>query len=319
MILATICNIDKKSSSGLLLLDDDLSWCKSVVLPPEVPPAGITGMAISDRELILVSQNGVVVVLDRETLALKGATPPVLSRDTHSILLHEGKLYVMATGLNAVVVLSFDNWKVSSEQIYWNMCDIHHGVDIDHLNSLCLHEGKILISGFGPKSSRLWASAENGFVIDISSRRKLFEGLKQPHSLMSFHGSLLVCESAKCRVLDLSNGKESVLDGYVRGLCEGSKGLYAAVSKGRTVSKSTGLVTTNPQDEGDRHGCSGIFLINRDTFLVSKVFEISDLEFYDLATIGDEALSWPLLELYPAPTPDPISGQTPDQAISQSL
>lgn len=315
MILATICNIDNKSKSGLLLLDDQLSWCKSVELPPEVPQAGITGMALSDSELILVSQNGVVVVLDRNTLALKGATPPVLSRDTHSILLHEGKLYAMATGLNAVLVLSFENWKVSSEQIYWNMCEIHHGMDIDHLNSLCLHEGKILISGFGPKSSRLWASADNGFVIDIASRRKLFEGLKQPHSLLSSRGSLLICESAKCRVLDLATGKESVLDGYVRGLCEGSQGLYAAVSKGRTVSKSTGLVTTNPQDEGERHGRSGIYLINRDTFLISKVFEISDLEFYDLAVVGDEALSWPLGELYPAINQDP----TPDPAISPSL
>lgn len=293
-LLVSICNINGKSKSGLLLLDERLSSCRYLKLPNEVLQAGMTGIALSDQEIIVVSQDGPINVLDRKTFALKSVNPSQISKDTHSIMLHEGNLYAVATGLNAIVVMAFQDGKLSGERVYWEMSGTVVGTDSDHLNSICIHEGRILVTGFGLKSSKLWSTAMDGFVMDIHSGIKLFNNLSQPHTLTSCCRSLLLCESAKGRVLDLGRGRKVAVNGYARGLCEGPEGIYVAVSRGRTVSKSTGLIITNPQDEGAFQGQAGIYLIDRDTFCVKKTFEVGDFEFYDLAMVGDEALSWPL-------------------------
>jgi len=293
-LLASICNIRTEFKSGLLLLDENLSGYRYLKLPGDLPSSGMTGITMSDDQVIASSQGGIIVTLDKTTLALLDKRPPQIAKDTHSILLHDGKLYAVATGLNAVVVMNLQEGKVSSERIHWILSKESFGRDTDHLNSICFHDGKLLVSGFGPKSEKLWSSAQNGFVMDIASGEKLYEGFFQPHTLTSYNGSLLICESGKSRVLDLSRGKVANLDGYVRGLCEGPEGLYAAVSKGRTVSRSTGLITTNPDDGGNFEGRSAIYLIDRDTFDVRKVLETGDLEFYDLVIVGDQALSWPV-------------------------
>jgi len=293
-LLASICNIRTAFKSSLLLLDENLSEYRYLQLSKDLPPVGMTGITMSEERIMAASQEGVVVTLDKKTLALLGQRSPQISKDTHSILLHDGKLYAVATGLNAVVVMNLKKGEISSERIHWMLGKESFGRDEDHLNSICFHDGNLLVSGFGPKSEKLWSSAQNGFVVDIASGQKLHEGFFQPHTLTSYNGSLLICESGKSRVLDLSRGKVANLDGYVRGLCEGPEGLYAAVSKGRTVSRSTGLITTNPDDGGNFQGHSAIYLIDRDTFDVRKVLETGDLEFYDLVIVGDEALSWPV-------------------------
>lgn len=279
-----------------MLLDENLSGYRYLKLPTDLPSSGMTGITMSDDLVIVSSQGGIIVTLDRKTLALLDKRPPQVAKDTHSILLHGGNLYAVATGLNAVVIMDLKDRKVCSERTHWVLSKESFGRDVDHLNSICFHDGKLLVSGFGPKSEKLWSSAQNGFVMDVASGQKLYEGFFQPHTLTSYNGSLLICESGKCMVRDLSRGKVAVLDGYVRGLCQGPEGLYAAVSKGRTVSKSTGLITTNPDDGGNYQGRSAIYLIDRDTFDVRKVLETGDLEFYDLVIVGDEALSWPVYD-----------------------
>jgi hypothetical protein len=295
-ILASVCNAQAGLRSSLLLFDEALCGYSHLRLPDNAPSVGMTGVFVAKDEVIVSCQGGAIVVLDRETLFLKSRFSTKSPCDIHSILLSRDRLYAVATGINAVIAMGVENGKIKSEAVYWKYSEGSYGFDGDHVNSICIHDGRILVSAFGKKETSLWSSAQNGFVIDIESGRKLHEGLCQPHTLTSYGGSLLICESAKSRVLDLSRGRACVVDGYVRGLCGGPKGLYAAVSKGRTVSKSTGLVTMTPGEVGDPGGRSAIYLIDWETFEIKTVIEAGDFEFYDLAVVGDEAEAWPVLD-----------------------
>lgn len=296
-ILASLCNINDEVRSGLMVFEEDLSSYRHLKPPEGVPRVSITGIALSDDEIIASVQGGGILILDRKTLELKSSNPLGISLDTHSLLLHEERLYAVAAGINAVVSMDLKNGVIVSEEIFWKISDETDPSDNVHLNSICVHEGTLLVSGFGKRESCLWSSAKHGFVIDIKSRKVLHKDIHQPHTLMSYRGAILICESEKGRVLDLSNRKEAVVGGYVRGLCAGKEGLYAAVSRGRTVSRSTGLVLTNPGDEGDLKGYSAIYLIDQDTFTVKKAVETGEFEFYDLSIVGGEADDWPVHNL----------------------
>jgi hypothetical protein len=290
-ILASLCNIKSEYRSGLILLDEDLDSYQYIELPESVPRAGITGIAITKGELVIASQGGCISVLDRDTFSLLYSHIPKIISNVHSILMHDGVLYLVATNLNAIAAWKMDRKGVTDKRIYWRKKDAY-GWDIDHLNSICRYQGLMLVSGFGERDSSLWSSARKGFILDTGSGEVIYEGLCQPHSLTSCGDSLLLCESAKARVVDPVRGKSATLDGYVRGLCRGGKGLYAAGSKGRTISRSTGLMVTNPDEEGDPSGRSAIYLLDWDSFEVVKSIDLGNLEIYDLVLIGEEADHW---------------------------
>lgn len=295
-ILASLCNIGAGYKSGLILFDDDLNGYKYLQLPAQMPGSGITGIALTEGEIILASQGGCIAVLDRKTFTFLYSHVAEGVRNAHSALAHAGSLYVVMTAQNGVIAFDMNRQGLTKKRWHWRDLNAF-GSDIHHLNSICAYNDMIVISGFGKKESVLWSSAKNGYVLDTKSGKKLYEGLCQPHSLTSLDGSLLICESAKARVLDLASGKNIEIDGYLRGLCRGPRGIYVAGSKGRTVSKSTGLVVTNPDEGGEIYGRSAIYRLDRDAFKPQKSKDLGDLEIYDLVFVGDEANNWSVLDI----------------------
>jgi uncharacterized protein DUF4915 len=294
MILASLCNNGFDPRGSLLLIKEDLSSWRYVPHPKGVPKWGITGLSLSERYLALATQDGAVAILDRNNLSLKSRMSGNYLKNAHSILIDKDRLYAVSTGSDAVVAFDLVDGVLKNPRVVWKVSDASFGADNHHLNSICSYEGCILVSGFGKKESKLWSSAKEGFVIDIGTNTKVAEGLCQPHSLSVLEGSLFICESAKARILNVSKGQDKALDGYVRGLCLGPLGIYVAVSRGRTVSKSTGLQLSNPADPGALKGQAKVYLLDKDTLQEKATSSFGGLEFFDLVRLGDEVNGWPL-------------------------
>lgn len=291
MILASLCNIPG-NKSGLLLADDELSGTQNLKLPEHFPTGGITGLTKGPEEIVFVSQAGALGVFDAKTLNYISSIWPTMGRDIHSILLDKDRLYSVVTGMNAVSMMTMVKRQLSQESIVWKVSEERFGKDFDHLNSICLHEGHLLVSGFGLKEENLWSSCKNGFVQDVTTGRLLYERLCHPHTLTSSSRGLLICESANGRVINLTRGVEIELPGYSRGICEGENGFYVAVSKGREVSKSTGMKINNPVEGNVVFGESALYLLDKDSLKVKRSLLTGDLEYYDLVYVGSEANQW---------------------------
>ncbi|MEN1929601.1 glycosyltransferase [Luteimonas sp. MJ250] len=157
------------------------------------------------------------------------------SLDLHDVRRHGDRIHVVATQANAILELDADfatlrNWAFPGEE------------DSQHINSVCMHEGRLLASRFGRFATQRGykgATRGAGEVFDVETGEVLVAGLCQPHSLVSHAGLLWLCDS-EARTLRSYRGFEAVgaleLDGYVRGLAFGVGGmLYAGLSRSRNA------------------------------------------------------------------------------------
>lgn len=157
------------------------------------------------------------------------------SLDLHDVRRHGDRIHVVATQTNAILELDGDfstlrNWAFPGEE------------DSQHINSVCMHEGRLLASRFGRFATHRGYKGETrgaGEVFDVETGEVLIAGLSQPHSLVSHGGLLWLCDS-EARTVRSYRGFEAVgaleLDGYVRGLGLGVGGvLYAGLSRSRNA------------------------------------------------------------------------------------
>ena len=156
------------------------------------------------------------------------------SLDLHDLHWHAGRLYVVATQINGVFELDADfveqrHWLFSGEE------------DSQHINSICVHDGRILASRFGrflEHRGYKGATQEAGDVFDVETGESLLAGLSQPHSLASHGGWLWLCDS-EARTLrrfrDFRPDGAFPLDGYARGLAFGDGVAYVGLSRSRNA------------------------------------------------------------------------------------
>lgn len=157
------------------------------------------------------------------------------SLDLHDVRRHGDRIHVVATQTNAILELDADfttlrNWAFPGEE------------DSQHINSVCMHEGRLLATRFGRFATHRGykgATRGAGEVFDVETGEVLVTGLSQPHSLVSHGGLLWLCDS-EARTLRSYRGFEAVgaleLDGYVRGLAFGIGGmLYTGLSRSRNA------------------------------------------------------------------------------------
>jgi hypothetical protein len=294
-ILVSLCNGNPKKT-GLLLVSDDLSLVRRPAEPRGIPLGSTHGLTADERWLLFV-KSGRIIVVDRHNFALRQIYRFSYARDVHSILLLGNRLLAVATYQNAVVEMSFHNGLIAhGEHIIWPPNKEKVGLDKDHLNSICFYEGRILVSALGEKVGPLWRDSTEGFVVDIGSGERIASGFRHPHSLMSLGKSLFLCESMKQLVVDVTGSRSTKIEGYARGLCSAQMGLYAGTSKGRMVSKSTGLIA-NPADVGETAGVCGIHLLDPANLGVRKSLVLDETEIYDLLFIEEDGSAWPMIQL----------------------
>lgn len=179
-----------------------------------------------------------------------------LVSNAHSIAVLDDEIYVASTGNDSVV--RFDPDK--GEELIW--AANNNRKDTIHLNSLVWHEDDLYISAFGEKTGDLWSSADKGYVLNLTTGQSVLTSLYHPHSIYSTHEGIYCCDSSRMAIAREDGQRLVIGRGYTRGLAVSPERLYCGVSKGRTTSKSTGIMN-NPADPGIKAGQCAVLIYER--------------------------------------------------------
>ena len=154
--------------------------------------------------------------------------------DFHDVLLHKSRLYLVSTGTNEVVALSAQGQELERYSY-------PGGTDSWHINCLGVWDAKVVLSAFGEFDSLRGykhGSRNRGFVIELESNKKLWEGLSQPHTPAQRDGKYYICNSEERQVL-IKGQDSNVLclqfDGYTRGIAFSDHFMYVGLSKSRNI------------------------------------------------------------------------------------
>jgi Domain of unknown function (DUF4915) len=227
-----------------------------------------------------------LVVLDRSTLDVIHVRPLPEVEDGHSVLHYVDELIVVSTGTDQIIAYPLCDADLGKPRILWSPTD--SGTDTHHINSLCVADGELLCSAFGPKDDDSWATARSGYVRNLTTDTMLIQGLRQPHSATWHDGELYFCNSLEGSI-NTTYGVVAYLYGYARGLTFGIDGtMYAGTSLSRRPPQQSDdtAVFRNPGDEGDLHGqCALIRMTESGTNRVETGMSPFGNEIYDIVVL----------------------------------
>jgi hypothetical protein len=186
-----------------------------------------------------------VMILDAD-LGMKQVLDLPQVSDLHSLMSVEGVLHVVSTGTDSVVTVD------ESGHVETVLDATKSGANSIHLNSVVIHEGRLLYSAFGTGTDALRRSAQEGYIFDQAAGRKLVEGVHHPHSLVSHGGMLYFCESGTATAHCTDGSSIQLAEGYVRGLAVSDEFVALGISRQRTKSRSSGnnVFVPFPEKEG---------------------------------------------------------------------
>ena len=294
--LISFCNNRKNKSSdkksgllGLITLKNNHLTYTDICLECEEFDEinGITGLAQCNDYYYLAAQSkhSKLLVLNKQFELIHCISLEPI-KGAHSVLYDNGSLYLVATKQDRVVKYNFSRGiRAGVDHGFETVFEIGTLADTHHINSICMHQGDIIISAFGSKEKEFWMYAEEGYALNINSNTKLISGLKQPHSLFSYNNELYVCDSSRKRVIK-ENGEviTQVEHGYTRGLYINDSVLLFGTSKGRVVSHSQNKYVGNISDQGILAGESGVTLIQNDQTSHISLQGIAE-EVYDIMPV----------------------------------
>ena len=279
-LLISFCNFESDRPSGWLWVQTE-PFSATWVIPAGLPMiSSCTGLTVGDGKIFCTGhrkQTGFIAVLDEETWELLIYHELSDLVDPHSIIRCDGQLHVVNTGRDQVCQLDWTSEAPKLKPI-WTLGKGES--DEHHLNGLCMHQGNLVCSGFGPKPDAGWKSAHEGRIFDITNQTELVSKLHHPHSVTpDFEGNLIWCESRESRVQSQYGSSFESIEGYVRGLCLASQNrIWVATSRHRTKSKSTGLhVEASIEKSSTR---CGIYSLDPT--------QSEPTAFIDLSNFGDE-------------------------------
>lgn len=206
--------------------------------------------------------------------------------DGHSMLAIDDCLYVVSTGTDEVICYDIKEKSLENPRVIWQASDTR--TDTHHINSIVEKNGEILISAFGPKAGRLWSTASNGYVHNITSNSLVVDGIYHPHSL-SVKGDKIYYSDSHRNSFCVVGQPDCIfeLNGYTRGVSWLSdEMIFVATSVGRRISKSTGLIA-NPADPGELAGECSLLLGNVNQKRIVKKIDLSWFgpEVYDVLVL----------------------------------
>lgn len=305
-VLVSFCNVSSPRLPLLALFNP----ASGILLPLRLPdPArqfkGITGLAREGPYLYAVAQfrpgeaerltsRCALLVFSSKSLELVHTYEFRGVADGHSLVWSAGKLYVVSTGTDEIVELEMNGAEVRSERPYLRSAHATRS-DVNHLNGLCDSPDGLIMSAFGPRTDSSWASATNGFILNVKRKEMIRHGLQHPHSPFILGPSVVFCESRKTSVGTVAGDRKQLLPGYTRGVCMWGSDICVGTSVGRRTSRSTGKVVENPGVAGIASGGCTISRLRADDFGIISTFEtpLAVGEIYDLMTVDDVGL-WPV-------------------------
>ena len=247
--------------------------------------SGVQRLSRIDTTAIAAVPDGFLWARQAEGFAeLRHVRPPSVERivltseslDLHDVLWHDDRLYVVATQTNTV--FEFD----AATYVELRRWTLPGEPDAQHVNSICIHEGRVLVSRFGQFSEHRGYKGRTrgaGEVFDIETGEVVISGLSQPHSLKSVDGLLWLCDSETyaLRVYrDFRMEAEVSLDGYARGLAFGPSHVYVGLSRSR--NDPAGVLA---------NAC--IMALDRGTLRPEARIQVPTNEIYDLMVVDTSA------------------------------
>ncbi|BCB28364.1 hypothetical protein SKTS_32500 [Sulfurimicrobium lacus] len=196
--------------------------------------------------------------------------------DFHDILYHENRLYLVSTGTNEVITLTKEGAEIKRYSYPGHN-------DSWHINCLGIWDGRVVVSAFGEFDSMRGYkhnSTHRGFIMDLESGQKLWEGLSQPHTPVQRSDKYYVCNSESKQVLikDRSGNVQCLqFDSYTRGLAFGKEFMYVGLSQSRNVEHAT-----------DGPSTARIVAVNILTNQICGEISLPYLEIYDVRIVQNE-------------------------------
>ena len=295
--LLSLCNEERTPDKGVLLYDFAAKAATWIPGGTQSQIMGTRGLWIHNGRLYALYTVG----WDETRLALyslNGDTVDLLAdvtlpevQDPHSLCVHEDALLVTSTGADELLSydLESDGMPGGIAYVLWRAGDERR--DTHHVNSVASIGGHIYISAFGERSGQFWSSAVDGYIYDVTEKRAVCTGLRQPHSLRGdSQGAIYYTESSRqtfCKVGE----KPVIIGGYVRGCDVAADGtILIGSNAARRVSRSQGVVTnsSNPEDErGDVVGKCSVAVISPNAGATRQYYDITAYgkEIYDICIL----------------------------------
>ena len=308
-ILISFCNVDSAAAPLLALYDAGAEQILPLCFPEDVPHIrGITGLAQCENYIYVATQHRKAIghaaptprehfllIFDRKDFSLLTRYSFQLAFDIHSLCWRDGSLYVVSSGTDEVIQLRLKRHEVLSEEPFLRFAPQQPRSDTHHLNGICVHQGTIVLSGFGPRNGLNWSSATQGFVMDVQRREVMASDLQQPHTPVSYGSQVAFCESRRLTIGLTGSPLRRHLPGYTRGLCVADDDLFVATSVARTISYTTGSTAMNAGILQQASGrCTITHLRGPDLMVVSAIDVLLPAdEIFDMMPVDDVG-NWPV-------------------------
>lgn len=155
--------------------------------------------------------------------------------DPHDVFVNKGVIYVVSAGTNEIARLNEKTYKEEAERIKFGGSG-----NAWHINCLGIIGGRLCVSAFNECEDdfgwRNFPTKGAGFVMDVETGKKIWEGLSMPHNPVQWNGITAVCDSETGSVLLRGKDgsvKEVSFGGFTRGLAFSGGYMFAGVSAGR--------------------------------------------------------------------------------------
>jgi hypothetical protein len=254
--------------------DENFIFHVSLALPDITTPPPAPG-----RPTDLVTQ---LSVLDKRDLTMVSIQSLPEINDCHSIVRYEDMLYVVSTGTDEIFSYRLHGSEATDPRLVWSPSGASQ--DLHHVNSIAIADGEVVCSAFGPKGGDTWATSTHGYIHNVSSDRRILDGLHQPHTVTWSPDGFYFCNS-RLGTVNLGDNVIAHLAGYARGLAFAPDGvMYAATSVGRRPVENSSRtdVFRHPEDPGELNGRCAVVRFSPEGFRTEIGLSSAGYEIYDL-------------------------------------
>ena len=297
-LLLSFCNQAASPECSLCFMDagsGHIRWLDLAQWPGAIREnlAGVCGLAIQGDRLLLVTQSEQpsLVLWDIKEARLLSTLTLHACRDPHSLVWHEGFVYVVSTGTNEIYRVSLAENVLGTEERFWACLGTSQEPDQVHLTGLTLDaDGRLIASCFGERTGEgRWGASGRVFYLD--NNETVHAGLSQPHSPVVAGDTLAFAESKTGQVYLYERSASGwglrqtiAVGGYPRGIAFGGDDLFVGISADRKVSRSQKV----PLDIGSEAQPSALIRLNRRTGEIRRIPGISlyGNEIYDIVPVG---------------------------------
>ena len=257
LALVTFCNAVASPESLFALVDISTGDLREVPFDYVFADFGATGLAwLPDGTLVLGLPGSCRLTLLSPDLEMIGHYTDDALDDVHSIAVRGDSLFAVATSRDSVLEYRVDANAFEPVTTH-KLTD--SGSDTVHVNSVCVHQGRVLVSVFGGSWRDHPVGSPIGAIIDLEDRRVVSTGLSHPHTLVSVDDDGLYVLGSFSGTAERvhPDGRRTLCakyPGYLRGLSFFNGSALVGVSGRRKRSRGLGTVNVAGPEFDQRCG-----------------------------------------------------------------